>query len=249
MHVRTALRRAALLRTSPLRVYACSSSSAVVHKPVLQLTPSTYAYLVANTREPAALRTCREATEGLPGARMQIPPEQGALLGMLVELLGARRVLEVGTFTGYSSTALALALPPDGQVVTLDVNAQTMELARSTWAAAGVDQLVHGRLGKALESMDAMLAGGQAGAFDMAFIDADKCAYAAYFQKCLQLVRVGGLIAVDNTLWYGRVADEGETDKQTVALREFNAAVLADERVSHSLVPIGDGLTLLRRRV
>lgn len=246
VHVRTALRRA-LLRSAPRATSACSS--AVVHKPVLQLTPSTYAYLVANTREPAALRQCREVTEGLPGARMQVPPEQGALLSMLVELLDAKRVLEVGTFTGYSSTALALALPLDGLLVTCDVNAETMAVARQTWASAGVAERVDGRLGKALETMEGLLAEGGAGSFDLAFVDADKCAYVDYFQRCLQLVRLGGLIAVDNTLWYGKCADPEVQDKQTVALRAFNAAVLADERVSHCLVPIGDGLTLLRRRI
>lgn len=149
---------------------------------------------------------------------------------------------------GYSSTAMALALPPDGLLVTCDRDEEVLALARAAWADAGVSHKVQVRVGPALASLDAMLPE-QADSFDLAFVDADKRGYGDYFERCLQLVRVGGLVAVDNTLWYGRVADPADQSNLTVAIREFNARVLADERVSHALVPIGDGLTLLRRRI
>jgi len=149
---------------------------------------------------------------------------------------------------GYSALALALALPPDGTLLTCDRNAETMAVARTHWAAAGCSHKVEARLGPALETLDTLLPS-SAASFDLAFIDADKRGYTEYYERCLQLVRVGGLVCVDNTLWYGRVADDQEQDAQTVALRAFNAAVLCDDRVSHAMVPIGDGLTLLRRRV
>lgn len=247
--LRCALRRR-LLHSHTL---ACTSSAApagFVSKSVIDLTnPATLEYLRTNTREHPALRACRDATASLSGSQMQTPPEQGALLALLCELLGAKCVLEVGTYTGYSAAAMALSLPPGGSLVTCDINAETMAVARRTFEAAGVDRVVQPRLGPALDTLDQLLAAGQAGQFDLAYIDADKRGYSAYFERCLRLVRVGGLLCVDNTLWYGKVADAAVGDKQTVALREFNTAVLRDERVTHAMLPIGDGLTLLRRRV
>ncbi|GBF94855.1 caffeoyl- O-methyltransferase [Raphidocelis subcapitata] len=212
------------------------------------MTDRLYTYLLAHTREPPILRRLREETAGMHGAQMQISPEQGQFMGLLTELLGVRRALEVGVFTGYSSLAVAMALPPDGRLVALDKDAKSMEVARRYWREAGVGHKVDSRLAPADESLAALLAEHGPGSFDFAFIDADKRAYPRYFEACLQLVRPGGLIAVDNVLFYGKVADEQVQDKATVALREFNSSVLSDPRVSLSIVPVGDGMALCRKR-
>ncbi|MBA3687732.1 MAG: class I SAM-dependent methyltransferase [Chloroflexi bacterium] len=213
------------------------------------LSDELNAYLVAvGAREPEVLARLREETAVMPEARMQIAVEQGALLSMLVKLLGARRVLEVGTFTGYSSTAMALALPPDGRIVCCDVSQEFTDVARRTWAAAGVEDRVELRLAPALETLDALLAADGAGSFDLAFIDADKTNYGGYVEGALLLVRPGGLIAIDNVLWSGRVIDPEETDADTQAIRDLNADLATDERVDIVMVPIADGLTLLRVR-
>ncbi|MEX0625756.1 MAG: class I SAM-dependent methyltransferase [Chloroflexota bacterium] len=207
------------------------------------------AYLVAvGVREPDVLARLREETAVLPEARMQIAVEQGALLSMLVKLLGARRLLEIGTFTGYSSTAMALALPPDGRIVCCDLSREFTDVARRTWAAAGVEDRVDLRLAPALETLDALLAADGAGTFDLAFIDADKANYRGYVEGALLLVRPGGLIAIDNVLWSGRVIDPEVTDEATQAIRDLNADLATDERVDIAMVPIADGLTLLRVR-
>jgi len=179
---------------------------------------------------------------------MQIAIEQGALLSMLVKLIGARNVLEVGTFTGYSSTAMALALPPDGRIVCCDVSEEFTSVARRYWAHAGVADRVDLRLAPALETLDGLLATGGTGTFDLAFIDADKTNYAGYVERCAGLVRTGGLIAIDNVLWSGRVIDAADTDEDTQAIRNLNAALATDERFDIAMVPIADGLTLLRVR-
>jgi predicted O-methyltransferase YrrM len=212
------------------------------------LNDATYGYLLAHTREPAALRALREETAGLGGANMQVSPEQGAFLGLLAELIGARRALEVGVFTGYSSTAVALALPPDGRLVAMDRDERTMAVARRAWDAAGVRGRIEERLAPAADSLAAVLARDGPGSYDLAFIDADKRGYDAYYEACLALLRPGGLLAVDNVLWYGKVADPGVVDKQTEALRALNAKMLADPRVSFSMVPVGDGMALCRKR-
>lgn len=196
-------------------------------------------------REPPALAHVRTETAKLPMAAMQISPEQGQLLGMLVRLLQARRCLEVGTFTGYSTLAVALALPADGRVVACDVSEQWTALARRFWAEAGVADKITLHLAPALETLDRLIAGGECGSFDFAFIDADKGNYWNYYERTLQLVRGGGLIAVDNTLWSGRPADPKERSPDTVAIRDFNARLAADQRVQISLLPVGDGLTLI----
>lgn len=213
------------------------------------LDEALYRYLLSvSLREPEPLRALREETARHPEARMQIAPEQGQLMALLVQLMGARRCLEIGVFTGYSSLAVALALPPGGSIVACDLSEEWTGIARRHWSAAGVEDRIELHLGPAMESLDRIMAGGAAGSFDFAFIDADKPNYPGYYERCLGLLRTGGLIAVDNTLWSGRVADPGQRDPDTEALRGFNRMVSADQRVAVSLVPIGDGLTLCLKR-
>ena len=199
-------------------------------------------------REPEVLARLRAETMRLPMAVMQISPEQGQFMALLVRLLGARRCLEVGTFTGYSSLACALALPPDGELVALDSSEEWTAIARRYWAEAGVAGRVRLQLGPAGESLRQLRRDGQEGAFDFMFIDADKPGYADYVEQGFHLVRAGGLIAIDNVLWSGLVADPGATDADTVALRKLNEQLQGDLRFDLSMVPIGDGLTLLRKR-
>ncbi|SOD89030.1 O-methyltransferase [Caenispirillum bisanense] len=213
-----------------------------------QMTEALEQYMRAvGVREPSLLRALREETAGMPGAGMQTSPEQGALLSLLVQLTGARRILEIGTFTGYSSLWMALAQGDDGHVTCCDVSDEYTAVARRYWAQAGVASRIDLRIAPALETLEALRAEGAA-PFDMAFIDADKESYAAYWDAALGLLRPGGLIAVDNVLWHGAVVDPAETGASTVALRAFNEAVARDERVDVVLVPIGDGLTLARKR-
>jgi caffeoyl-CoA O-methyltransferase len=215
----------------------------------ISLTDSLYEYLLhVSLREPQLLRSLREETAADPLARMQISPEQGQFMALLVRLAGARRCLEVGVFTGYSSLAVALALPDDGRIVACDVSEEWTTVARRYWAEAGVAHKIDLRLAPALETLQSLLAAGEAGSFDCAFLDADKENYLRYYECLLELVRPGGLILADNTLWSGRVADPANTEAATVALRRFNERLRGDERVDLSLVPIGDGLTLARRR-
>jgi len=215
----------------------------------IYLTDALYEYLLgASLREPDVLRRLREETRPMPEADCQISPEQGQFMALLLRVMGAKRVLEVGTFTGYSSTAMALALPEDGKVVTCDRSEEWTAIARRYWKKAGVDQRIELRLGEAEETLKQLAKEGGRGSFDFAFIDADKTNDGTYFEQCMDLVRAGGLIAIDNTLWSGRVADKTMRDADTMAIRAFNAERLKDERVDLSLVPIADGLTLCRRR-
>ncbi len=209
------------------------------------LSDDLYAYLFEySVREPDVLRRLREETARDSMARMQIAPEQGQLMQLLVRLMGARRYLEVGVFTGYSSLAVALALPANGRIVACDVSDTWTDVARRYWAEAGVAEKIDLRLAPALRTMDQLIAEGAAGTFDFAFIDADKSSYRAYYERALTLIRVGGLIAVDNTLWEGRVADPKARDADTRAIRDFNRHLRDDRRVHLCLVPIGDGLSL-----
>ncbi|MDG4603030.1 MAG: class I SAM-dependent methyltransferase [Defluviicoccus sp.] len=218
-------------------------------KRTITLDDRLYDYLHAvSLREPALLARLREETAALPEARMQIAPEQGQFMAMLVRVMNAREILEIGTFTGYSALAMALALPPDGHIVACDVSAEWTAIGRRYWREAGVAERIELRLAPAIETLEALLADGGEDRFDFAFIDADKSGYHAYYEACLKLVRPGGLIVVDNTLWDGRVADDSVQDANTCAIRAFNAALHDDVRVDLSLVPIGDGLTLARRR-
>lgn len=193
------------------------------------------------------LADLRARTAELPQAGMQISPEQGRFLGFLVGLMGARNCLEIGTFTGYSALSMARALPADGRLVCCDVSAEWTALARAAWARAGVARRIDLRLGPALQTLETLLDEGAAGRFDLAFIDADKENYAAYYEACLTLVRPGGVVAIDNVLWGGSVADPDRDTPETRAIRALNDAVFADARVHACLVPIGDGLTLARK--
>ncbi len=214
----------------------------------LSLTDPLYDYLLeVSLREPPLLARLRAETEALPLGSMQISPEQGQFMALLVELIGARRTLEIGTFTGYSALRVALALPADGRVVACDVSAEYTAVARRYWAEAGVADKIDLRLAPALETLEAMLDAGQVGSFDFAFIDADKENYDGYYEKSLQLVRTGGLIAVDNMLWGGSVIDPDQQDKETQAIRKLNVKLCKDIRIHQSLVPVGDGLALLRK--
>ncbi|MET0525463.1 MAG: class I SAM-dependent methyltransferase [Nocardioides sp.] len=204
--------------------------------------------LQVGTREPDVLTRLREETAAIPQHGMQIAPEQGAFLALLVELLGARRCIEVGTFTGYSSTAVALALPENGQIVCCDVSEGWTSMARKYWAEAGVEKKVDLRIAPATETLDQLLADGEEGAFDFAFIDADKPGYDGYYERLLRLVRPGGLIALDNMLWGGEVLEEDTEDESTRAIRALNAKIAGDERVTLCLLPLADGVTLARRR-
>src|SRR5918996_728546 len=200
-------------------------------------------YLVqAGVREHPVLTDLRRETANLPNAGMQIAPEEGAFLAMLVRLLPARRILEVGTFTGYSSTAMALAQPDGGTVFCCDVSREWTDIARRAWTDAGVVDRVDLRLGPAVDTLDELLGAGQAGSYDLAFIDADKASYDAYYERSLQLVRAGGFIALDNVLWSGRGADDSVQDDDTKAIRALNAKIAADERVDVVMVPIADGV-------
>lgn len=215
----------------------------------LVLTAPLYAYLLEHSlREAPLLRGLREETAAMPRAGMQIAPEQGQFMALLVRLLGARRTLEVGVFTGYSALAVALALPAEGRIVACDVSEEWTAVARRYWQRAGVAAKIDLRLAPALATLDALLAAGEEGAFDFAFIDADKANYRGYYERCLRLVRRGGLVALDNTLWSGRVADPADATEDTRALRELNDALHRDERVDLSLLPLGDGLTLALKR-
>ena len=209
------------------------------------LSDDLYAYLFEHSvREPDILRRLREETARDSMARMQIAPEQGQLMQLLVRLMGARRYLEVGVFTGYSSLAVALALPADGRIVACDVSDNWTRVARRYWTEAGVAEKIDLRLAPALQTLDSLIAGGAAGSFDFAFIDADKTSYWAYYERALTLIRIGGLIAVDNTLWGGQVADPKARDEDTQAIRDFNRHLRDDRRVHLCLIPIGDGLSL-----
>ena len=179
---------------------------------------------------------------------MQVPPEHGQFLALLMQLLGARKTLEIGVFTGYSSLAIALALLRDGSILACDVSEEYTSVARRYWKEAGVDSMIDLRIRPALETLNELLAEGRRGYFDFAFIDADKVNYEGYYECALELVRSGGLIAIDNVLWHGKVIDPAANDPDTLAIRELNKKLLGDSRVSLSMLPISDGLSLLLKR-
>lgn len=205
-------------------------------------------YLKASLREPEILRRLRMETARLAEAGMQIAPEQGQFMGFLIELMGARKSIEIGTFTGYSALSVALAMPPGGRVIACDVSEEWTAIGRRFWEEAGVADRIELRLAPAVETLAMLRGAGQSGTFDFAFVDADKTNYDAYYEACLDLVREGGLVAFDNVLWDGRVADPAANDASTVAIRELNAKLKNDSRISLTVVPIGDGLTLARKR-
>jgi predicted O-methyltransferase YrrM len=213
-----------------------------VHTPI---TDEMADYMRAVTlREPEPLRRLREETEDHPHASMQTSPEQGQFLHLLARLTAARKTLEVGVFMGYSSAWVALALPPGGRVVACDRSEEFTRRARRTWRETGVEDRIDLRLAPALDTLQALVADGHAGTFDFAFIDADKANYSNYYECALRLLRPGGLVAADNTLWKGSVVDPADHTEDTEAIREFNRKLHADPRISLTLVPLGDGLTL-----
>jgi predicted O-methyltransferase YrrM len=216
----------------------------------IQLTDNLYQYLLDNSlREPEILTRLRHETAEHPLVDMQISPEQGQLMGLLVKLIGAKKCLEIGVFTGYSSLIVALNLPDDGKIVACDVSVEFTSIAQEYWQAAGVSHKIDLQIAPALETLDRLINNGETGTFDFAFIDADKNNYAAYYDRCFQLVRSGGLILVDNVLWYGRVADPSMAkDKRTQSIAQINQQIYQDDRVQISLIPIGDGLTIARKK-
>ena len=222
---------------------------ATMSRSTLPMTDVLYQYVLDHSlREHPAQAALREATRRHPHGGMQISPEQGQFMALLVRLMGARRTIEVGVFTGYSALSVALALPDDGRLLACDISDEYTRLAQPYWDQAGVAHKIDLRLAPAVQTLDRCLAAGEAGQYDFAFIDADKVSYDAYYEKCLRLLRPGGLVAVDNTLWGGDVARPDVRDADTIALRAFNDKLHADARVDVALLPIGDGLTLARRR-
>jgi predicted O-methyltransferase YrrM len=215
----------------------------------LDLDEDLYAYLHrVSLREPAVLRQLREATEQEEHAAMRSAPEQGQFMAMLLGLIGASRIIEVGTFTGYGTLWMAQAIPEDGEIITCDVSERWTFVARRFWEEAGVVDKIRLELGPAIETLDTLLATGEGDTFDFAFIDADKVNYDDYFERCLKLVRPGGVIAVDNVLWGGSVIDKDNHEESTEAIRAFNLKRADDARIELSMLPIADGLTLAVKR-
>jgi predicted O-methyltransferase YrrM len=215
----------------------------------LNLTPAVYAYLQKmSLREPSVLRQLREQTHKMSMSQMQISPEQGQFMRLLIELIGAKKTLDIGVFTGYSALSVALSLPADGKVIGCDINGDWTGIARRFWELAGMTQKIDLRLAPALQTLQSLIDGGEAGTFDFAFIDADKLNYLNYYEQSLVLLRQGGLVAIDNVLWSGDVADPEVTDANTMAIRKVNEFLLNDERVTMCMLPVGDGLTLARKR-
>ena len=215
----------------------------------VHLHDELYDYLLNVTlREPEVLRQLREETARHPYGGMQIAPEQGQFMALLVEITGARKLLEIGVFTGYSSTRLALALPPDGRLTALDISVEYTAMARRYWALAGVSDRIDLRLGPALETLEALVGEGAGNSYDLAFIDADKTNYDGYYEYALQLLRPGGLLLIDNVLWGGKVADPAIDDAATAVIRALNAKIHQDTRVTAVLLPLADGLMLARKR-
>ncbi|MEL6223788.1 MAG: class I SAM-dependent methyltransferase [Cyanobacteria bacterium J06627_8] len=208
-----------------------------------------YDYLLSvSLRESKILNQLRQETAQLPIGNMQISPDQGQFMALLIQLMGAKKILEIGTFTGYSALWMAQALPSDGTLITCDIEERCREFAQPHWQAAGVADKIDLRIAPALDTLGRLLTAGEVDTFDFAFIDADKINYPHYYEKCLALLRPGGLIAIDNVLWGGAVANPEKTDPDTVALRELNRALREDQRIELSMLPIADGLTLTLKR-
>ncbi|RME00226.1 MAG: SAM-dependent methyltransferase [Bacteroidetes bacterium] len=215
----------------------------------LSLTPELYQYILdVSLRENPVLTELREFTLSLEEANMQISPEQGQFMQMLVKLIGARNYIEVGVFTGYSSLAVALALPADGKIVACDVSEEWTSIGKRFWKKAGVSEKIDLRIALAADTLQQLLDQGLTGTFDFAFIDADKTGYDSYYELCLQLLRPGGLILFDNTLWSGKVVEENSEDEDVKAIRALNARLRRDERIDLCLLPMSDGVTMVRKR-
>ena len=218
------------------------------HRTIVMTDPLYDYMLGASLRDLPVLKRLREETARLPRGTMQISPEQGQFMQLLTKLMGAKRCIEVGVFTGYSSLCVALALPADGHILACDVSEEFTAVARRYWKEAGVEPKVELVLAPALATLDARLKAGEASSYDLAFIDADKSNYAGYYERILKLLRPGGLVLVDNVLWSGAVIDKKDKSEDTAAIRAFNEALQKDERVDVSMLPVGDGLTLARKR-
>jgi caffeoyl-CoA O-methyltransferase len=215
----------------------------------IEIDAKLYDYLLAaSLREPPLFAQLREETAKMPEAGMQISPEQGQFMGLLIEITGARHALEIGTFTGYSALCIASSLPEDGMLVACDMSAEWTAMGWRYWKEAGIEHKIDLRIGPGLTTLDGLIAQGRASSFDFAFIDADKGNYDGYYERALALLRPGGLITIDNVLWSGKVADTSADDPDTRAIRAINAKIKEDTRVTSSLVPIGDGLMLARKR-
>ena len=215
----------------------------------INLTPRLYDYLLKQSlRESVILKELREETHKLTNHAMQISPEQGQFMALLMELLGAKKTLDIGTFTGYSALIVALALPPDGTIIACDMSEEWTRVAVKFWEKAGVSNKIKLHIAPATETLQQLIDQGEADTFDFAFIDADKANYSHYYEQSLLLLRKGGLIAIDNVLWSGDVANPDVQDTQTNAIRALNEKVLHDKRVTVSMLPVGDGLTLARKR-
>ncbi|KAA8516244.1 hypothetical protein F0562_019423 [Nyssa sinensis] len=221
-------------------------------KQVISVTPRLYDYLLTNVREPEILRELREETATMRGSQMQVSPDQAQLLAMLVQILGAERCIEVGVYTGYSSLAIALVLPESGHLVACEKDASSLEVAKRYYDRAGVLHKVDVKHGLAADALKSMIQRGEVDSYDFAFVDAEKRMYQEYFELLLQLspmqVRIGGVIVIDNILWHGKVADPQVNDSKTISIRNFNRNLMGDKRVSISMVPIGDGMTICRKR-
>ncbi|KAG9455377.1 hypothetical protein H6P81_008281 [Aristolochia fimbriata] len=218
-----------------------------VNKQVISVTPQLYNYILANVREPEILRELREETAAMRGSQMQVSPDQAALIVMLVRIHGARRCIEVGVYTGYSSLAVALVLPESGVLVACERDERSLEVARKYYQRAGVSHKVDVKQGLAEDTLESMILNGEVESYDFAFVDAEKRMYPEYFELLLKLVRPGGIIVIDNVLWYGKVADLSVDDSKTVSIRKFNQSIFEDKRITTSIVPIGDGMTICRK--
>ena len=220
-----------------------------MHNKSILVTDAVYKYILSNSlRESEVLKKLREETARHPYGGMQIAPEQGQFMALLAELIGAKKVLEIGVFTGYSSTCIALALLPEGRITACDISDEYTTVARSYWELAGVSDKIDLHLGPALDTLDRLMAEGQSCSYDLAFIDADKGNYDGYYERALALLRVGGLLLIDNVLWRGQVTDSAIDDIDTLSIRALNEKIHADPRVTISLLPIADGLTLALKR-
>lgn len=214
----------------------------------LNLTPAVYQYLLTHSlREPIVLQQLRHETHKMSMAQMQISPEQGQFMQLLVRLLQAKKTLDIGVFTGYSALVVALALPQDGKVIACDINVEWTRIAKQFWQKGGVAEKINLHLAPALQTLQSLMTQGEEGTFDFAFIDADKLNYDAYYEACLLLLRSNGLIAIDNVLWSGKVADPNINDENTMAIRNLNKKLVQDTRVNICMLPIGDGLTLVQK--
>ncbi|XP_052187709.1 probable caffeoyl-CoA O-methyltransferase At4g26220 isoform X1 [Diospyros lotus] len=246
-------RRSRARKSIRLQTRCCAGSPAVAsdrkygNKQVISVTSKLYDYLLMHTREPEILRELREETATMRGSQMQVSPDQAQLLAMLAQILGAKRCIEVGVYTGYSSLAIALVLPESGCIVACERDKASIEVAKKYYERAGVLHKVVMKLGLAVDALKSMIQSGETCSYDFAFVDADKRMYQEYFELLLQLVRVGGLIVIDNVLWHGKVADPLVNDSKTISIRNFNRSIFEDKRISISTVPIGDGMTICRK--